>query len=132
GSADDTGATEAHNAWVQTDDGVNRFGGPNGYANNGACIGCHTHVAVDISFNKGYKLSFTASETAQGVYSVSNTAVEGTVHVDIYGNGSGATFGVGDKSYTWTPDKTLYLNGNGTVITGLNGESSDSAAALTN
>ena len=132
GMADDTGATEAHKAWVTTDDGVNRFGGPNGFANNGACIGCHTHVAVDISFNKGYKLAFTATETAEGVYSVSNAAVEGTVHVDIYGNGSGATFGVGDKSYTWTPDKTLYLNGNGTVITGLNGESSDSAAALTN
>ena len=78
GMADDTGAQEAHNAWVQTDDGINRFGGPNGFANNGACIGCHTHVAVDISFNKGYKLAFTATETAQGVYSVSNAAVEGT------------------------------------------------------
>lgn len=132
GKSDDTGATEAHNAWVKADDGINRFGGPNGFANNGACIGCHTHVAVDISFNKGYKLAFTATESAEGVYTVSNTAVEGTVHVDIYGNGSGATFGVGDKSYTWTPDKTLYLNGNGSVITGLTGETSDSATALTN
>ncbi|KPQ45400.1 MAG: hypothetical protein MPEBLZ_00005 [Candidatus Methanoperedens nitroreducens] len=132
GMSDDTGVEEAHNAWVQKDDGINRFGGPNGFANNGACIGCHTHVAVDISFNKGYKLAFTATESAEGVYTVSNAAVEGTVHVDIYGNGSGATFGVGAKSYTWDPSTELYLNGNGTVITGLTGESSDSAEALTN
>ncbi|MFZ3385000.1 MAG: hypothetical protein WA144_13850 [Candidatus Methanoperedens sp.] len=132
GKADDTGSEEAHNAWVQTDDGLNRFGGANGAANNGACIGCHTHVAVDISFNKGYKLAFTATESATGTYSVSDTKVEGTVHVDIYGNGSGATFGVGDKSYTWTPTTTLYVNGDGAQITGLSGESSDSEAALTN
>jgi hypothetical protein len=131
GSADDTGATEAHNAWVQTDDGINRFGGPNGFANNGACIGCHTHVAVDIAFNKGYKLAFSATETALGEYSVSNAAVEGTVHVDIYGNQSGETYGVGGMSYTWNPDTTLYMNGGSTVISGLNGDSSDSATALT-
>jgi len=64
GMSDDTGATEAHNAWVKTDDGVNRFGGPNGFANNGACIGCHTHVAIDINFKKGYKLAFDATESA--------------------------------------------------------------------
>jgi len=131
GMADDTGAQEAHKAWVTTDDGINRFGGPNGFANNGACIGCHTHVAVDINFKKGYKLAFDATETSTGVYSVSNASVEGQVNIAIYGNGSGATYGVGDKSYTWTPSKTLYMNGNSTVITGLNGDSSDSASALT-
>ena len=132
-SANDTGTTEAHNAWVKADDGINRFGGQQGKeANNGACIGCHTHVAVDIAFNKGYKLAFTATESATGSYSVSDTKVEGTVHVDIYGNGSGQTFGVGDMSYTWTPTTTLYVNGNGAQITGLSGESSDSEAALTN
>ncbi|CAG0982510.1 hypothetical protein METP3_02167 [Methanosarcinales archaeon] len=132
GDALDTGTSEAHNAWVQTDDGINRYGGPNGEANNGACIGCHTHVAIDINFEKGYKLAFDAIETAEGVYSVSNAAVEGKVKVAIYGNGSGETFGVGDKSYTWTPTQTLYVNGDGAVITGLDGESSDSEAALTN
>ena len=86
---------------------------------------------MDISFNKGYKLAFTATESPAGEYSVSNAAVEGTVHVDIYGNGSGQTFGVGDKSYTWTPTKTLYINGNGAAINGLNGDTSDSASALT-
>ncbi|KPQ45392.1 MAG: hypothetical protein MPEBLZ_00008, partial [Candidatus Methanoperedens nitroreducens] len=134
GMSDDTGTSEAHNAWVKTDDGLNRFGGPNGKANNGACIGCHTHVAVDISFNKGYKLAFTATESATGTYSVSDTKVEGTVHVDIYGNGSGATFGVGDKSYTWTPTQTMYISdgtSNTTVVPALTGESSDSYAALT-
>jgi hypothetical protein len=130
--SDDTGAVEAHKAWVQTDDGINRFGGPNGFANNGACIGCHTHVAIDVNFQKGYKLAFDAIENSTGKYTVSNAAVEGTVKIAIYGNGSGQTFGVGDKSYTWTPTETLYVNGNGAVITGLNSESSDSAAALTN
>jgi hypothetical protein len=131
GMKDDTGTSEAHMEWVTTDDGINRFGGPNGYANNGACIGCHTHVAVDISFNKGYKLAFSATEGKTGDWTLSNTAVEGTVHIDTYGNASGETFGVGDKSYTWTPTKTLYVNGNGVVIKGLNGASSDSATALT-
>ena len=131
GKSDDTGANEAHNAWVQTDDGVNRFGGPNGYANNGACIGCHTHVAVDINFEKGYKLAFDAIESAEGVYSVSNAAVEGTVAISIYGNGSGETYAVGDKSYTWTPSQTMYINGGTATIGGLTGEASDSEAALT-
>jgi hypothetical protein len=132
-SANDTGANEAHNAWVKTDDGINRFGGEQGKeANNGACVGCHTHVAIDVNFQKGYKLAFDAIEDSNGNYTVSNAAVEGTVKIEIYGNGSGQTFGVGDKSYTWTPTQTLYLNGNGSVITGLSAESSDSAAALTN
>jgi len=131
GKSDDTGANEAHNAWVQTDDGLNRFGGPNGYANNGACIGCHTHVAVDINFQKGYKLAFDAIESPEGVYSVSNAAVEGTVAISIYGNGSGETYAVGDKSYTWTPSQTMYINGGTATIGGLTGEASDSEAALT-
>ena len=131
GMANDTGSSEAHMEFVKTNDGVNRFGGPNGPANNGACIGCHTHVAVDISFNKGYKLSFNADESPVGDWILSNTVVEGTVHVDTYGNGSGETFAVGDKSYTWTPTKTLYVNGGNATISGLNGDSSDSASALT-
>ncbi|VVB55874.1 Cytochrome c7 c [uncultured archaeon] len=129
GNANDTGSTEAHNAFVKTNDGINRFGYG---ASNGACVACHTHVAVDINFKKGYKLAFDAIEQKNGSYSVGNFAVEGSVNVAIYGNGSGQTFGVGDKSYTWTPTKTLYVNGNGAVITGLNGASSDNATALTN
>lgn len=131
GMADDTGAQEAHKAWTQTDDGINRFGGPNGFANNGACIGCHTHVAIDVNFQKGYKLSFDAIENSTGHYIVSNAAVEGTVKIAIYGNGSGETYGVGDKSYTWT-GATMYVNGSSTpTAISLNGDSSDSKTALT-
>jgi hypothetical protein len=133
GMPDDTGAQEAHKAWVTTDDGINRFGGPNGFANNGACIGCHTHVAIDINFQKGYKLSFDANETTTGVYSVGPAHVEGQVNIAIYGNGSGATYAVGDKSYTWQSSQPMYINGAGAAtVLNLNSESSDSEAALQN
>ncbi|MCZ7355994.1 MAG: hypothetical protein O8C66_08425 [Candidatus Methanoperedens sp.] len=123
----DTGAIEAHNAFVKTDDGLDRFGYG---ASNGACIACHTHVAVDITFQKGYTLSFDAIENS-GTYSVGNFAVGGQVNVEIYGNGSGQTFATGNKTYTWTPSSTLYLNGNSTQVSGLNGDNNDTAAALT-
>lgn len=130
----DTGNVEAHNAWVKTP-GVSRFGNnpENGLpgANNDACIACHTHVAIDINFQKGYKLVLDATESNTGVYSVSNSAVEGTVAISVYGNGSGQTFAVGDKTYSWTPDKTLYINGNGAQVQGLNADTSDSSTALT-
>lgn len=133
-SDDDTGAIEAHNAWVKTP-GVSKFGNnpENGLpeANNDACIACHTHVAVDINFQKGYKLTFDAIESSTGVYTVGNAAVEGTVAVAIYGNGSGVTWATGEKTYTWTPTKTLYINGNGAQVNGLNGDNSDDQSALT-
>jgi len=124
---EDTGATEAHNPFVKTNDGINRFGYG---ASNGACIACHTHVAVDINFQKGYKLAFDAIESSTGQYSVGNFAAEGQVNVAIYGNGSGQTFAVGDKTYTWTPGNTLYINGGAAKVNGLNGATNDSAAAL--
>jgi hypothetical protein len=133
GMADDNGTVEAHKAWVTTDDGINRFGGPNGFANNGACIGCHTHVAMDVTFKKGYSLAFNATETAVGVYSVDRAHVDGDVKVAIYGNGSGATYAVGDTSYTWQSGQAMYVNGASTKTNlVLNNEASDSAAALTN
>ncbi len=134
----DTGSVEAHRAFVQTPafggqkDTVDRYGYG---ASNGACIACHTHVAVDINFQKGYKLSFSAVEGQQGNYSVGNFAVEGQVNIAVYGNGSGGAFGVGNKTYSWTPGKALYVNGNGSQIVGLGvgggTSTNDSAAALT-
>jgi hypothetical protein len=131
GMADDTGAQEAHKAWVQKDDGVNRFGGPICYANNGACIGCHTHVAIDINFQKGYMLAFNATESPDGKYSVDNGSVVGHVNIAIYGNGSGGTYAVGEKSYTWS-GATMYVNGaNTATVVSLNADSSDNTTALT-
>ena len=132
GLVSDTGATEAHNKWVKTDDGINRFGGPNGKANNGACIACHTHVAVDINFQKGYKLAFDAIEQSNGQYDVSNTAVEGTVKIAVYGNSEGTTFATSNKTYNWggSPEP-LYINGTGAQVIGLSNDTSDNATALT-
>ncbi|VVB85470.1 Cytochrome c7 c [uncultured archaeon] len=129
--AGDTGSVEAHNAFVKTNDGINRFGYG---ASNGACIACHTHVAVDINFQKGYKLSFSATESSAGQYSVGNFAVEGNVNIAVYGNGSGQTFATGNKTYSWTPGTNLYINGSGAKVVGLGTagtSSSDSATALT-
>ena len=138
-SDDDTGAVEAHNAWVKTP-GVSRYGNnpetltlkgdQNLKANNDACIACHTHVAVDINFQKGYKLAFDAIENSTGSYTISNEAVEGTVRIAIFGNGSGGTYAVGAASYTWGPSETMYINGGSATIGGLTGESSDDQAAL--
>src|SRR5574341_643948 len=133
-SDDDTGNAEAHNAWVKTQ-GVSRFGNnpENGKpeANNDACIACHTHVAVDISFSKGYLLRFNATESPTGDYVVSDFNVIGNVNVRTYGNASGNEFAVSNSSYSWTPDATLYINGTGALVTGLKGGANDSTAALT-
>jgi hypothetical protein len=133
GNAADTGEVEAHNAWVKSDKGVGRFGGPNGKANNDACVACHTHVAIDINFKKGYKLELSAEETAGGVYSITNSAVGGTVKVSVYGNSEGTTFAVSNKTYDWTNtySPTLYINGTGAEVLGLNNDVNDSATALT-
>ena len=137
----DTGAVEAHTPWVTTQ-GVSRFGtnskgiktfsGKNASVNNDACIACHTHVAVDINFQKGYKLSFDATESKTGVYTVSNAAVEGTVNISVFGNQSGATYAVGDQAITWNSGTPMYVNGQGTpAVLNLNNEASDNASALT-
>jgi hypothetical protein len=138
GQSADTGAVEAHNNWVKTNDSISRFGGANGNANNDACVACHTHVAVQISFKKGYLLQFNATESPTGNYTVDNSSVQGTVSVTTYGNSSGNAFAVSNSTYDWAPvNGTLYINGTATGIQvvglGTNGTSTnDSAAALSN
>ncbi len=62
-------------------------------SSNEACIACHTHVAVDINWTKGYKISFNAMEfiAIDGTHNwtVNNFAAEGTAVVQTYGNMSG-------------------------------------------
>ncbi len=126
----DTGALEAHNSWVKTNDTISRYGYG---ASNDACVGCHTHVAVEINFQKGYLLQFNASEFANGTYVTSNANVQGIVNVTTYGNASGNTFAVGNSTYAWAPNSTLYINGTNVSVVGLgtSGTSTnDSAAAL--
>lgn len=138
--ANDTGEVEAHNAWVKTNDSISRFGSNSKSttavkANNDACIACHTHVAVDINFTKGYKLAFDAKESATGVYTTGAGKVEGSVTISVYGNQSGETFAVGDQSITWTSDAPMYLNGNKStapVTLVLTSDASDAKTAFNN
>ncbi|MCX9084566.1 MAG: hypothetical protein OIN87_07215 [Candidatus Methanoperedens sp.] len=126
------GSLEAHNEFVVADpNGVLRGPGTGYGSNNIACVACHTHVAVDINFQKAYKVQFDAVNTATGSWTVDNFLAEGQVNVAIYGNGSGATYATGDKSYTWG-GANMYVNG-ATVKTtiGLDGDSSDNTTALT-
>ncbi len=133
GDAADTGAKEAHNDWVKTDDGISTFGGPNGEANNNACVACHTHVAVDITFQKAYALTFDATALSNGTWDVSEATAEGDVTITVYGNGSGETFATGDKVYNWTQPAQLYIDGNQTnpILNGLVNDVSDGETALT-
>ncbi len=137
-AANDTGSVEAHNDFVRANGGVLRkdYG-----AANDACVGCHTHVAVDINFVKKYKLKFDAnvgtggSGGGHGNWSVGGFGYEGSVAISVYGNGSGETFATSDKTYNWTPGTTLYViqpNGSrdGQVL-GLNNEANDTKTALT-
>jgi hypothetical protein len=134
----DTGATEAHNNFVRADGGVLR----KGYgAANDACVGCHTHVAVDINFQKKYALKFTAnalksSPTDNNSWNVGGFSAQGTVDVEEYGNGTGGAFATGNHTYgNWAPGTTMYLvNSNGSQgaqVLGLNNDTSDNSSALT-
>lgn len=63
---------------------------------NEACVACHTHVAVDINWQKAYKISFDARETSvdnvtgKYTWNVGNFISEGTVNTTTYGNRTGA------------------------------------------
>lgn len=67
---------------------------------NEACIGCHTHVAVDINWTKAYKMAFNASEyvstdasgTTTHNWTVGNFSVEGTAKIATYGNQTGSIY----------------------------------------
>lgn len=126
------GSVEAHNEFVVADsNGVLRAPEKGYGANNIACVACHTHVAVDINFQKAYKVAFDAAATGTGTWDVGNFATEGQVAIAIYGNQSGATYATGDKSFTWS-GADMYVNG-GTVKTtiGLDADAGDDETALT-
>lgn len=52
---------------------------------NEACVGCHTHVAVDITWNKPTNLSFTANSSNLGVWTVSNFGSSGEKQTTTHG-----------------------------------------------
>lgn len=126
----DTGAAEAHNALVKQNTlGILRF---EYNTSNAGCVACHTHVPVDINFEKMYKLKFDAVAFSDGNWATGGFAAEGNVTVSVYGNGSGDTWAVGNKSMNWVPTgSTVYINGTGAQVIGLTNDNDDSAAALT-
>jgi len=50
----DTGVYEAHNDFLKNEDGLLRYSN----ASNTACVACHTHVAVDITYDKPTTIKF--------------------------------------------------------------------------
>lgn len=67
---------------------------------NEACIGCHTHVAVDINWTKAYMMSFNVTEfvstNATGItthdWNVGNFSVKGKAQIQTYGNQTGGIY----------------------------------------
>ncbi len=139
----DTGEAEAHNWFVRADSGGilrtkdmlidNTPNNMGSNVSNAACVACHTHVAVDINFQKKYKIKLDANAFDDGNWGVGGYAAEGTVDISVYGNGTGSTFAISNHSINWNPGATtLYIGGDrAKVIQGLNNATDDDEAALT-
>lgn len=56
---------------------------------NEACVGCHTHVNVEIVWQKPTNLSFKASVSSMGVWNVSDFAAGGVKTTNTTGNATG-------------------------------------------
>ncbi len=83
--AGDTGAKEAHTEFALTDDGMTRQTNSYGLsASNGACVACHTHVAVDITY------------TRPTTYTFDSNMVDGTVGGFTVGGGTTITYSGGN------------------------------------
>ena len=82
---EDTGIFEAHADFLKNEDGLLRY---NNNASNTACVACHTHVAVDITYNKPTTIKFDVffgrGPSVESVYS--NETADGSVIS--YSNGS--------------------------------------------
>jgi hypothetical protein len=60
----DTGSLEVHKNFVKAEDTISVYGGRYSPASNDACIACHTHVQVDITYNRPTTLAFTVNTNA--------------------------------------------------------------------
>lgn len=58
----DTGSLEVHKTMVKANDSISVYGGRYAPASNDACIACHTHVDVQIAFQRPTTLIYAASE----------------------------------------------------------------------
>lgn len=83
---------------------------------NEACIGCHTHVAVNINWTKAYMMSFNVSEYVStdlnGItthnWTVGNFSIKGTAKIDTYGNKSGGIYSGTNPEISLAPTPTKF------------------------
>lgn len=75
----DTGAQEAHMEFQKTDDLITEYKavGTASYS-NGGCISCHTHVSVDITYQKPTTYKFDANFNTDSSESVGGYSATGT------------------------------------------------------
>lgn len=77
---------------------------------NEACIGCHTHVAVQVNWSKKYMLTFNASEYVETPGGAHNWNVD---NFNAIGYGNTTTFGnQSGETYTTTAVAAADENGN--------------------
>ncbi|MDW7727973.1 MAG: hypothetical protein SCH70_12855 [Candidatus Methanoperedens sp.] len=79
----DNGSSEAHNEFVGTNDELTRF---KGGASNGACVACHTHVAVEINYTRPDTYKFDANFFSSGNEEVGGFSATGMVSSNSSGN----------------------------------------------
>ncbi len=81
---------------------------------NEACIACHTHVAVKISWSKAYMMTFNATETvntsanSSHSWTVDTFNASGIFNVTTQGNQTGGTNSTSNSAYAYD---------NGTIVT---------------
>lgn len=83
----DNGSIEAHTKFQTTSDNMSRqmlLNGKN--VNNGACVACHTHVAVDISYNRPTVYSFTATKSTDGSSTIDGFSAKGNTQTSSTGS----------------------------------------------
>ncbi|MCX9025910.1 MAG: hypothetical protein OIN85_07445 [Candidatus Methanoperedens sp.] len=70
----DTGVIEAHTNFQTTNDSITR---QKDGISNGACVACHTHVAVDITYRKAMTYTFDANVSSGGSWTLSGFSATG-------------------------------------------------------
>ncbi len=86
----DTGVNEAHTMFQVTNDTITRqkVTASGLSASNGACVACHTHVAVDITYQRPTTYKFDSSIFANGTTNVGNFSTTGVSIAEVNSTGS--------------------------------------------
>jgi hypothetical protein len=74
----DSGEAEVHKPMVKAQDSISVYGGRMSPASNDGCIGCHTHVDVEITYQRPTTLTYGATEFLDGNWSVGGFGASGS------------------------------------------------------